>query len=392
MAKVYDPQYSTQARFNTPILLEMISEKNIDKLNHWIENAEPHKKMAQSAFLYCITINWCEGLDAIVKANWLSLKSLISIGWDQVVRTHRHQNNEPNLPAEDWLFNKTFKEKVLSKADLNMLSIEVLNTAQYYNCPHYWNVFFNKDVILKGKKGRDLFWTLLYFRYHNEREAKIDNKDRHFPGRFHSEEEVAIRQRYVDDALSVKVQMDFSIIMDILIEERYELFWKVMDANVIIDPKELLILTAMIAIYFRSFRVQVQKAEESIVEEELERILKSLIRFGLTEKVTFKKKDIEDQYSEFFKRNQGYISLRNVTAFNYFGNIYTAYQIPSIEHSYAYHNSLIVDVDIYSGDLFFAKPTKKENTYKLKEYQLLTDKQKTEYRKLMQEKIKQCKK
>ena len=388
MTKVYDPQYSTQVKFNTPILLAMVNERNLVKLNHWLNNAEPHKKMATSAFETCLVMNWIEGLEAIVSSEWVKLKSLISTGWNHIVTRSNHQNLKGDTESEKWLYQKTFNENNFTKNELNNLTIDILDLAQYYRASYYWTVFFKHGVILKGKKAESLFNSLLYFRYHNEREKHNQSLRGGFPSNFYSDEEVAIRQSYIDDALSVSVQISLFSIVNILVEEKMELFDKIMNADVIIDPKDLAILAAMIAIYYRSFKVQILKIDESVIEQELEKILKSLIRFGLTEKVIFKKKDIEKDYSGFFERNNGYISLNNViTSFKYHGICFTALQIPRIEYELNYFaENKIVDVEIFTGDLYFAKPNHKAD-YNKKSYGPLTEKEKKECRRLMAESI-----
>jgi hypothetical protein len=106
MTKVYDPQYSTQVKFNTPILLDMVNERNLDKLNHWLNNAEPHKKMATSAFETCLVMNWIEGLEAIVSSEWVKLKSLISTGWNHIVTRSNHQNLKGDTESEKMALSK----------------------------------------------------------------------------------------------------------------------------------------------------------------------------------------------------------------------------------------------------------------------------------------------
>lgn len=371
MTKTYDPQYSTQVSFNTPILLCMVREKDITKISHWLNNAEPHKKLADAAFIECLDLNWIEGLDMMWDSKWLSNKSFISKGWMHIVCQRNDKVKNTITESEQWIHNKTFNENHLSKAEFNNLAIELLDRANYFQNERHWDLFISQNVTLKGKKSESLFWSLNYFRYFNDNNK--NNSNQHV----YPQDEVDFFQKCIDDVLKNGIQIEYTVIMETLIAERYELFWQIMNSpKIIMDKKDLFILATLISMYYKTIRRNRFKMAEDDSSKELDSILKALVGWGLTEKVTFAKKDILGDYNYKLKEFFGYFSLNQIPNFRYMGRNWAA-QLPKIN----YKADDAVDVELFTGDAFFAEPDHKVDGYMV--YGPLTEKQKAAYRELM---------
>lgn len=389
MTKTYDPQYNTQPSFNAPVVEHIVHMKDLEKINHWIANGEPHKRLAEVAFIASLESDWMEGIEAVWNSGWCSNKGLVSKSWNHIVSFSYTQDKFNNSVVCQWLYNKTFNEKFLSKAELNNLGVSLLEIAHYYNTSFVWDMFFSIGLTLKGKKSEDLFSSLCYFRYFNEA-----NKNNELQ-RLYSQEEIDTYQKRIDQVLNNGIQIHFQKIMAILLKGYNELFWHIIDSKVIINQKDLTVLSIFITLYFKQFEKYGKKETGVDIDAKLERILKAFITWGLPEKVTLTAKDIETNYANLLANSQGYFSLKSLPDFLYLGS-YNANHIGYIEYSnysYSKERTKITDVEIYTGDIFFAEPVDKRGKgfYDDISYVPLTDEQKAKYRQQMKDKIQEYK-
>lgn len=388
MSKIYDPQYDTQPNFNAPIVEGIVLNKNIDKINHWIDNGNPHKRLAEVAFIASLKIDWMDGVNAIWNSGWCSNKGLLTKAWNHIVASRMKEDDFKNSNVCEWLVNKTFKENFLSKSELNNLGVSILELANYHHSSYIWDMFFKVGLNLKGAKAESLFDSLYYFRYYNE-----NNKGNNHQIRY-SQDEVDTYQKRIDQVLKNSIQISNMKIFIILLKRNEELFWKIIESNLIIDKKDLTVLFVFLTMYFKQF-VKYSKKENVNVDDKLESILRNFIRLGLPEKVTLTKKDIEDKYAIILDRGMGYFSLRSMPDFGYLGS-YLAKHIGYIEYSnYSYSKDKreVIDFDIYNGDVFFANPVDKRGKgyYDDISYVELTEEQKKSYRDKMKLKIEKYK-
>jgi len=366
MTKVYDPQYSTQVKFNIPIMLEFVEAKDLAKLNHWLNNAEPHKKMADAAYTKALSLNWIEGLDALWNSQWLTSKSFISKGWMFLVSCSS-TINYANTPSEQWLYEKTFKEQHQSKAEFNNMALELVERANYHRSQYYWDMFFSKGLVLKGIKGTDIFQSCRYFRYYNERETKYKREDWNPNRLIYSPEDIAGFQSRLNDTLSGGVQLTFNEVFDVLMQEEMDLFWHIIDSpKIMMDKKDIALLAGILSIYFKSFKVFAKKEDKQQVYEDFDRILNALVGWGLTETVTFTAKDLDSGvYATLFERGHGYLSLKSFYNFGYIGNGYTAYQTQQAVTGYQKSE----EITFHTGDWVFAAPVQiKTHEFKYVEF------------------------
>jgi hypothetical protein len=127
MTKVYDPAYSTAVAFNTPIMLSMVNKRDISLVKHWLENAEPNKKMATAAFTKAIDMQWIEALNLLWESDWLTQKGMLTIGGNHVIAITMYNRNPEfqNSESHQWLMSKIFSD-ILSKSQKMPFSLASL--------------------------------------------------------------------------------------------------------------------------------------------------------------------------------------------------------------------------------------------------------------------------
>lgn len=352
MSKTYDPQYSTKVNFNIPALLLMVNLQDIDKLNHWINNAEPHKKMAKAALINCINLNWVDGIQALWDSQWLNNKSFLLDAWVALIDYSYHNKALEKSCSEVWLFTKTFNESNLTASEFNTLSIELLDKSVSVLSTHYWKIFFSNNLKLTGKKSETLFWNLVYYSTHN----KQDNEEKEIPIT-----DEFFYQACIDDVLKCGIQIEVSLIMTVLMKSDLKLFrqifWKIMCSHIIMDAKNLMLLACFISMYYKLIIVHYQNKALSDAKEELAMILSSLIKWGIPEKVTFTKRDIlSESFNPIFLNGMGYISLTALHDFKYKSINAYASHLPEFK----YRETNAVDVDLYLGDIWLTEPKYQE--------------------------------
>lgn len=376
MSIVYDQQYNTQPNFNAPIVENIVLNKDIEKINHWIQNGSPHKRLAEVAFLKAVSIDWIDGVNAIWKSNWCSNKTLITKAWDFIVSSRISENDFNGLKISGWLLNKTFKEKVLSNSEFNSLGIYMLERSNYHNCEYTWNMFLKSGLTLKGGKSEDLFSYLCYFRYYNENNKNNKNTIKY------TEDNIVSYQKRIDEVLKNGIQISYLQILSILFNDNYELFWKIIESDLIINEKDLMVLLILSTMYYKQF---LKFSKNINIEDDLERLLSSFIKLGLTEKVSLNSKDIKDKYYNILKNGSGYFSLRGFNDFRYLGYTLSKH-IGLIEYNRFETDKFF---DIYSGDAFFSEPIDNKGLGRSDDffYVELTEDQKTLYRNKMKERF-----
>lgn len=374
MTKTYDPQYSTQVAFNTPIMESMLEKRDIGLVVHWFENGEPNKNLAAAALTKMLRMEWIDGLELLWNIEWLTKKTFLSKSWLAITCSYSYFYNDPlaKTETEQWLINKTYNEKVLSVNELNNLHLNILEKT---SSDYYWNMFFKPDLKMKGKISHDIFNHVKYFAYYDKTKGnKLEKSINHMP---------IMKQRLID---IIKHKNGFEIqyyqLFNILVEcDDIEMFWLILDNKVIMNQKELFLTAVLGASYFNIVAKILKKFSQEEIDSSINNLTKKLVTLGLKESVEFKIKDLSDEYKAIFE--SGYPSFRNINMFSGYGFNTTAYQLERVD---TYYNSPnLKDVTFYSGDALFAKP--KKSGYK-EEYKKLTEKEQKEYREKFKEYLK----
>lgn len=374
MTKTYDPQYSTQVAFNTPIMEAMLEKRDTKLVIHWFENGEPNKNLAAAALNKMLRMQWIDGLELLWNVEWLTKKAFLSKSWLSITCSYSYFYNDPlaKTETEQWLINKTYNEKVLSANEINNLHLNILEKT---SSDYYWNMFFTSDLKMKGKTSHTIFQHVKYFAYYDKTKGnKLEKSVNHMP---------VMKQRLID---IIKHKNGFEIpyyqIFDVLIDcDDIDMFWLILNNKVIMNQKELFLTAALGASYFNIAAKILKKMNQEDIKKVIDDLAKSLVKLGLKESVEFTVKDFSDEYKKIFEN--GYPSLSNINKFSGYGFNTTTYQFERVE---TYYNSPnLKDVTFYAGDALFAKPSK--SSYK-EEYKKLTETEKQEYRNKFKEYLK----
>lgn len=304
MTKVYDPAYSTAVAFNTPIMLSMVNKRDISLVKHWIENAEPNKKMATAAFTKAIDMQWIEALNLLWKSDWLTQKGMLTIGGNHVIAITMYNRNPEfqNSESHQWLMSKIFSD-ILSKSQKNALFLSLLGSAN----EHYWNIFYSDELVFKGRTAEEIVGHCIYV---------LEKKNNEFNN--YDEDKITARKT-LKIILSNKngVQINISNILSVLCnhnEQDFDLFFELIETpKLIVNEKDLFILAIKSAIFFKSVLPHFREYKEVLEKNPefqsyaFERTMTALVKAGLPEKVCFSKKDLEHEYVYDFK--YGHISL-----------------------------------------------------------------------------------
>lgn len=370
---VFDPQYSTKVSFNTPIMIKMLKERDIGKLIHWFENGEPNKKLAAAALEELLLLNWVEALELLWELGWITKKSIITKSWTAICGGYGHFYRQVLLGSnsEKWLIEKTYNEKVLSKNELNNLHLNNLKLITHNRNNDYWNMFFTKELVLKGATSDSIFFSLNYFSNHDiynsnsKKDVEFENLSRTRLQQF-----IAHKNGF---------EIEYTKILNILIQQDdLDLFWKIIESKMVMNKKDLFILATMVSMYFNTVGSRVKKLPQSEIDNNLERALKAFIKAGLPASVIFTKDDFIDKYSHVFEL--GYIAFRNLNMQKYsFSDGTVAYQLDYVNAGF-YHKDKAADFEFFTGDAFFAKPYAEKGYNKDIKYHPLNEKEKISFR------------
>lgn len=341
-----DP-YSTSANLSSPVIRNVVDDRNLSWLTTWLSNGKPHKRLASEAFGLSVSSGWMEGMEAVWSCGWCSKKPLLNDAFIRYI--DRRLNSLPeNDPVWLWLIQKTYTEKTLSKAELNGMHIDLLYQSMSNSSELFWNFFFKPSIDFKGAKAGDLLRTAIIYSGYNK-----DFEKTNFNTAWYGINNNFTRfmQKSVSQLLDAGITVPIDIIIDAMLQKNTELFWKIMKSPVKMSKPDMIILLTYICIYFRKFRIYILDEPAELVDAELELVLQCMISWGLPEKVTFSVKDLEDKSTYFYKFD-GLLDLHH-TGFSYNGN-YSASHLPAVEHGL--YNEKVVPVDFYVGDIFLAKP------------------------------------
>lgn len=361
----YDPKYSTKVAFNTPIMISMLKERDMDKVMDWFDNGEPNKKLATAALETFIRMQWIEPLNILWQKDWLSQKGMITVATNYMIGLTLY-GREPDFigsDSEKWIFEKI--NSTLSKAQKNALSLSVLDLCLSNKNPHYWNVFYSDDLVLKGRTSEKIISSLVY---HLEQEnTEYNNYD----------ESRKLSMEQLDQVLNNKngFQVEGFLLSSILInhkKQNIELFLKIIESHeVIINQKDLFVLATKTALFFKSAFSMYKNYEEKrkqypdFMNTLFIRIIKAYIKAGLPEKVKFTIKDLEDEYTYSFQH--GSITIYNETGSN--DSRHAAWQLPNVETGhYARIKDKIKEQEFNTGVALFSEFKKADNGYDMRYY------------------------
>lgn len=359
----YDQQYS-EKNFNDSDIVNMIKNYDLVKIADWLKNGPPNKKRATFAFKECLKNDWIAGLDLILKSGWSTEKKLINDGWLDLLTINHTEKNKEGSVAEVWLIKNTLNNKSsFSKSNLNKLSVDILGLANAFMCQHYWNLFrpyLTNLVVLDG----GLFFKILYYHY----SAPI-NSPLHANKKGNIEDIKSFHLANIRDVLKLTIHIDSFLIWDILQKDHDEaLFLNIIESPLFINTQELMGLAIYVPMYYRLYQERIKNVPKSIIDDKLERVLRAFKKLNIPRYEIYTYHVINAYHSLVRQNNREHFSIGPFDVWNQ-SKLEYAYHLPYL------NIKPTGKVRVYVGDCFFAEPNNKN------EYEVLTKKQKIEYRK-----------
>lgn len=362
MSEDYSQMYNTQPNFNKTIVEEWIAKRRLENLQHWIQHAEPHKRLATVAFENAVQWNFIEAMELIWNSNWVKKKPLLSAGWDAAKFKMLGPKTKPVEAAESWLFEKTYHSKEVSQAETISLNAQILVNLLHRHETDRWDMHVNMLPDLSAKPYRDLGVYATYGAgYTTSRNDEEKKKD------------------YSKQIARFKELSDKNIFQDgwttseLLVNGFEDGFFKIMNQDQIgLTGKELFMMFARIVTFYKVYRCQQISSEQ--YEQEMSLVLSSFKRWKLPETITYTKKEIEKDYYHMIET--GSFGHFKVTSRYFMGVDMHIRQVPAID------NKNPVDTTFYAADIWFTDTDL--NDKKRKERYLTlqepTDKQRIKFR------------
>lgn len=356
----YNQQYSNK-NFTEKDILNIVKKYEIDELKDWLNQAAPDKNRSAIAFNACLRNDWTVGMDLIVASGWSKEKKLITDGWYELLGINLHEKNKEGSVAEQWLINKTFNNPTLyTKANLNKLSIELAQFANSSGSSHYWKLFRPYISNIKNYDG-SLFFRMLYLEY--------ISKQPHANQSITLNEHRSLCLSNINEILKQPIHIESTQIWDILYRDKNEeLFFKIIESSLILSSKELMSLAIFVPMYYKIYEQNIKKVDTTIIQQKLNRIFRAFKKLKLAEYEDYTVADLTQSDTLTRQHNKQYFVVGTFDVWNP-SQIHTASHLPST-------NITQGCIRIYAADCFFAEPNEKN------EYEILTEQQKQEYRKL----------
>ncbi len=157
MERAYDSKYSIKNGFTLNSMSDMLKERDIEKLKHWLTYGEPNKHLAKSALHLFVQMEWIEAINLLITSNWIAQKKIITYGFLSLVTL-----NDKKYPlSESFFVLNAFNSKILSKSEKNNLRLSCIDMAWYYISDHHWNIIFDYDMTFKGDKSKSVCRTAI---------------------------------------------------------------------------------------------------------------------------------------------------------------------------------------------------------------------------------------
>ena len=111
--KQYDPQYETNVpHFNRKVVEQWVSENDLEKISHWLENGRPHQRLANEAVHFAIYKDNPNVIELVYNSEWLEkekiLEYVLSKCETSLFPKKDGRDYFPNV--REWSVIKTFNE------------------------------------------------------------------------------------------------------------------------------------------------------------------------------------------------------------------------------------------------------------------------------------------
>lgn len=359
MSEDYSQMYNTQPNFNKTVVEGWIAKRKLENLQHWFQHGEPHKKLATVAFENAVQWNFIEAMELVWNSGWVKKKPLLSAGWSAAKFKMLGPKTKPVEAAEAWLFEKTYRSKEISQAEMISLNAQILVDLLHRHETDRWDMHVNIFPELTEKAYRDLSVYSTYSAGYSINK-NADEKKRDYTkqiARFHQ-------------LVGKNIFQDGWTLSELLVNDFEDAFFKILHQDKIgLSGKELFLAFARIVTFYKVHRCQY--ITEDKYKQEMNLILDSFKRWKLPESVTFTVKEIKNDY--YTMLDSGYFK---VTSRYYIGVDLHIRQVPSID------NKNPVDTTFYAADIWFTGTDINDKKRKERYLSLLeaTEKQRAKYR------------
>lgn len=111
--KQYDPQYETNVpHFNRKVVEQWVSENDLGKISHWLENGRPHQRLANEAVHFAIYKDNPNVIELVYNSEWVEkekvLEYVLSKCETSIFPKKDGRDYFPNV--REWSVIKTFNE------------------------------------------------------------------------------------------------------------------------------------------------------------------------------------------------------------------------------------------------------------------------------------------
>lgn len=294
--KQYDPQYETNVpHFNRKIIEKWVSENDLEKISHWLENGRPHQRLANEAVHFAIYKDNAHVIELVYNSEWIEkekiLEYVLSKCTTGIFPKKDGRDYFPNI--REWAVDKTFYEienKSIKEKEAKNLIFIISRTMSFDNAYSFGIDYSIKTVT---EYVSDLSSSLKNEMKVLERFYKQEKYKEHIPNHIH------VCKGYLDSIIfMVKNKaaigdVFFRILAMYENQNGFEFLKPYIQEilsleNIVIqDHKKLGLLVTELAVW---------KEVKEISEETFIKMLSLFIRSKLKEKITIKKKEVIDDY------------------------------------------------------------------------------------------------
>lgn len=294
--KQYDPQYETNVpHFNRKVVEKWVSENDLERISHWLENGRPHQRLANEAVHFAIYKDNPNVIELVYNSEWVEkgkiLEYVLSKCETSLFPKKDGRDYFPNV--REWAVVKTFNEinsKGIKEKTIKELIFIISKTL---SCDKAYN--FGVDYSIKtvseyvSNLSNYLKNEMAVLEKHYNREESKEQIQKHVNSCVYYLEAIVFLMKNkanVGDVFFRTLVMYSNRKGFEFIKSYIEKVLSV-DSVVINDHKKIGLFATELAVWRQSKEVD----EGTFIN-----LIKLFIRSGLKEKLIIKKKEVIDEY------------------------------------------------------------------------------------------------
>jgi len=294
--KQYDPQYETDVpHFNRKVVEKWVSENDLERISHWLENGRPHQRLANEAVHFAIYKDNPNVIELVYNSEWVEKGKILEYVLSKCETTlFPKKDGRDYFPnVREWAVVKTFNEinskgiKEKTIKELIFIISKTLSCDKAYN----FGVDYSIKTVSEYVSNLSNYFKneMVVLEKHYNREESKGQIQKHVNSCVYYLEAIVFLMKNkanVGDVFFRTLVMygnrkGFEFTKP-YIEEMLS-----MDNIVINDHKKMGLLATELAVW---------KQSKEMDEETFIKLVKLFIRSGLKEKLVIKKKEVLDEY------------------------------------------------------------------------------------------------